>query len=188
VQGDGQAVRHRRLEQRPVEALADRMRRSGEQQHLHEALVGGAAFDLGHRHVDIFERHHDRGAEARVTIEEFRADPVIEGAGIGRGKVVAVERLHAIEAVENADVAAERIERLGADDCGGGGRPPLLRAPVGTHRERRHVRVVDAVQVVDATDFAHFPPMRRQMRKQRARIGHKGVDIAVDAHGGGRVD
>ena len=69
---------------RPQVAAAERRLLHGEHEDLHEAPVLGAALDLVDRVFDVLRRHHDRGPQARIAVEPFLGDPVVERAREGR--------------------------------------------------------------------------------------------------------
>ena len=59
VQADGQAVALGRRIDRPVAAIAERLGRAGQHEHLREGRVVGAALDLGDGRRGVLVRHDD---------------------------------------------------------------------------------------------------------------------------------
>jgi hypothetical protein len=79
MDSDGQAMPLRRLIDRPVQPPPERLVEAG-QQHLHETPVRRAAIDLDRSHLGVLDRHDDRGAQARVTVEPFLGHPIVDCA------------------------------------------------------------------------------------------------------------
>ena len=104
----------------------------GQQQHLDEAGVHGAAFDLIHRALDALWRDDARGTQARLAVQPFLDDPVVHRLCKSRGQVLAEKRLDPIKAVHDRDARAEMVERVGYQAAEVGGRLAGLGPPVGT--------------------------------------------------------
>ena len=73
------------------------------------------ALDLLDGELDILQRHHDRGAQARVMIEPLPRNPVVDGAGEGARHVLVEDELDAIEAVADGKGGAPAVEHLGCE-------------------------------------------------------------------------
>src|ERR1700744_6675799 len=80
MHADRQARFFRRLIDRPVTALAERLDVATEQQHLHEILVAGALADFGSRRRTILIGDHDGSLEAAGLAGPFGELPVVDRA------------------------------------------------------------------------------------------------------------
>src|SRR6266513_3046378 len=108
----------------------------GEYQDLYEALVLGAALDLIDGVFGVLHRQHDGGAQARIAIEPFLGDPIVERAGEGRRHVLAEEETHAIEAIADRNPGAPAVADLRRELGCRRGRSPILVAEIRPRRER----------------------------------------------------
>ena len=111
---------------RPEMPAAERHLLHRQHQHLDEALVLGAAFDLVDRVFDVLHRHHDRSAQPRIAVEPFLDDPVVDRAGERLRHVLAVQELHAVEAIEDRGAGLPAVAHLGGELCGVGRRKAVL--------------------------------------------------------------
>ena len=166
---------------RPVLPPPERQFAGHQQHHLDEPAVGGAAFDLRDRQLGILLRHHDRGAQPGVAIQPLARDPVVHRARHGGAQVLAERRLHAIEAVADGDLRAERVQRLGAQPSDGASRA----CRVSSRQSARAVsgllrRIGDRVQLIDAAPHNGLAPMLVEIRHQRRQRRHGRMQIAVD--------
>jgi hypothetical protein len=173
VNAERQAVALRRRIDRPVLAPTERGLAHRRHQHLDEAGVFGATLDFLDRVFDVLQRHDDRGGEARVAVEPFRGDPVIDGPGKGPRHVFVEDQRHAIEAIAKGMAGAPAPEHLGLQ-VGETGRG-LARgiAQIGPRRDRRLWRVADAVERTDAAILDRIAPELRKMGPQRLHAGHR---------------
>ena len=103
---------------RPVGPPAGRRLAHDRQQHLHEPPVRPGALDLFRRKVRGVRRHEDGGAQARVAVEPFRLQPVVQRTAEARRHVLGIEHRRAVEAVEDGEARAEPVHGV-ADEPGG---------------------------------------------------------------------
>ena len=122
MDADRQAEPFGRGINRPVGALAERHVAHHQHQHLDEALVGGAALDLGDRFLDALHRDHDRAAQPRVLVEPFLHQPVVQRAAERVRHVLAEHHLHAVQRIADA-VADAEADRAPAPACRRGSSP-----------------------------------------------------------------
>ena len=101
-----------RREDRPMMPPPERHLLHRQHHDLHEAPVLGAALDLVDRVFDVLHRHDDRGAQARIAVEPFLGDPVVQRAVEGARHVLVVDELHAIEAVADRVARVPLVEHL----------------------------------------------------------------------------
>ena len=78
VDADRQADLLRRLVDRPVAALAERLDVAREQQHLNEILVAGALADFGGGGNTVLIGDDDRALQARILAGPFLDLPVVD--------------------------------------------------------------------------------------------------------------
>ncbi len=168
---------------RPVLAASERQLAADQQQHLHEAAVGGDPFDLGRGQIGIQHRHDDGGAQPVVAVQPFARDPVVDGAAEDRGDVVAERHLRAVEAVQDAEPGAERGKCLGGQPVGRGGALALRVTPVGARAERIDAWVGDRDQLVETAPNDRFAPVVVQERQQGLQPRNGGVQVTVDRAG-----
>ena len=180
MNAERQAVALGRCIDRPILAAAERHLAHAQHQHLHEALVGGAALDLGDGEFGVLHRHHDRGAQPRIAVEPFLGDPVVDRLGERRRHVLAVQKLHAIEAMADGDVDVPAVERVRAQRVERIGRRAALAAPIRPRGERRVRRIADQLQRIHAAVDHAVAPIFVEMRQQRLHARHIDVHVAID--------
>ena len=84
------------------------------QQDLHEARVRAKPFDFLDREVGHMRWHQQGGAQAWLDREPLGRLPVVERRGEGSGRIGVVDAVDRIGAVEDADLRAGRVQRIGA--------------------------------------------------------------------------
>src|SRR5205085_4317343 len=100
----------RRLIDRPVAALAERLDVAAQQQHLHEILVACARADFGGSRRPVLVGNHDGAFEALVLAGPFLDLPVVDRRANGGGKVVIADALPRGKWIEDAEHDIVRIE------------------------------------------------------------------------------
>ena len=108
MDADRQAELLRRRIDRPEEAAPEQDVAHREQQHLDEAPVGRDPLDLGDASLRVVQRHHDRGAQARLAVEQLLRDPVVHGAAQRGAHVLVEQRDRAMQHVADREARAER--------------------------------------------------------------------------------
>ena len=73
------------------------------------------------------------------------------------------------------------VERVGAQRVEVGAGLAVGQAPVGTRGQRRVGRVGDQFKLVHAALDDDVAPVVGQIGVQRPHVGHRGMDVAVDA-------
>ena len=141
MDADRQAVPLGRREDRPVMPPPERHLLHRQHHDLHEALVLGAALDLVDRVFDVLHRHDDRGAQARIAVEPFLGDPVVQRAMEGARHVLVVDELHAVEAVQDREARAPFVEHLRGKLLDARRRVAVLAAKVRPRGDRRVRRI-----------------------------------------------
>ena len=149
---------------RPVMPPPERRLLHRQHQHLHEALVLGAALDLVDRVFDVLHRHHDRGAQARIAVEPFLGDPVVERAREAPRAMSSLKtQLHAVEAVAGSRCSAcQRSNTCARELLGVGRRIAVLAAPIRPRGDRRVRRIADGFERGDAALHDRVAPERRR--------------------------
>ena len=112
---------------RPVHRLAERVLAHRQHHHLHETLVAGAPLDLLHRPLDRLDGQHGRAQQARVLVQPFGRQPVVERAREGGGQVLVAEGLDRKQRIADGMREAEAVERLLGALCAGSVSAPALR-------------------------------------------------------------
>ena len=102
----------RRLIDRPVAALPERLDIAAEQQHLHEILVAGALADFGGRGRTVLVGDHDRAFQARILAGPFVDLPVVDGARQSRAQILVAQALPGVERIQYAERDVVGIEML----------------------------------------------------------------------------
>ena len=186
MDADRQAVALRCGVERPEMPAPERHLAHRQHQHLDEAWVGGEPLDLLDGELDVLQRHHDRGAQARIAVEPFPRDPVVDRAGEGARHVLVEGKLDAIETIADREARAPAVEHLGAERARRRS-PAACRAPgIRPRRDRRIGRIGDAVQPLDAAIDDLVAPERLKIGQQRLDAGHRRVHVAIDRfHRGG---
>ena len=100
MDADGEPQPFGRRIDRPVGALAERHVAHDQHQHLDEALVLGAALDLGDRFFDALGGDHDRTAQPRILVEPFLGQPVVQRAAERVLHVLGEHHLHAVQGLQ----------------------------------------------------------------------------------------
>ena len=173
---------------RPQVAPAERRFLHGENEDLHKAAVLGATLDLVDGVFGVLHRQHDRRPQARIAIEPFLHDPVVERAREGRGHVLAEQQTHAIQAIADRDARLPAIAHLRRElRCRGGG-AAILAAPLRPRRERRIGRIGDGLERIDAALLHRLAPKVVEIGQQRLHVRHGRMHVAIDgvkraAHG-----
>ncbi len=78
MDADGEAVRLRRFEQRPVFGVAERLACRNRDQHGDEPWIGGLTLDLPRGRQTVLDRYGDRGAEPLVVGEPVLLGRIVE--------------------------------------------------------------------------------------------------------------
>ena len=110
MDADRQAMALGGSEHWPPLPATERRLLHGEHLHLHETLVLGAALDLIDREFDVLRRHRDRGAQARIVVEPFLGDPVVDCARDRPRHVLAEDQFRAVEAIEDRRAHPPSVE------------------------------------------------------------------------------
>ena len=183
MDADGEPVARGGGVDRPVMALAQRLVAARQQQHLHEARVGGAALDLVDGQSSVFcVGDHDAGAQPRLAVEPLARDPVVDGAREGGSHVLAEQELHAVEAVAGCRCRSPNgVEALGPHLLERGRRLAFGGPPIGARGQRRAGGVADGVQLIHAARLHdRLAPMLFHVGQQRLQARHRGMDVAID--------
>ena len=177
-----------RLVDRPVAAPAQRLQRPHQHQGLHETGEGGDAVDLRRAELAVVVRQHDRRPQPGLRLQPLRRLPVVDGPA-QRGAQLRVHLAGAsVQAVEDPDVDAERIQQLLAQEPqAGAGRAAVGRPGVHPGRPGRCLRIRVALRQAvpgPGAEALQVPaPALGQVRPQpRVRRGLV-VDVAVDQSG-----
>ena len=91
-----------------------------------------------------------------------------------------MDRLDAIEAVENGTALAPLIEELAAHRLHALGGTTVRPAPVRAGTHRRHGRICAALEALDAAHVDHLLPVRIEIGDEGGDTRHDGMDVAVD--------
>ena len=99
---------------RPVLAPAQRNLLHFPDQHLDEARIGRATFDLTCCEFGAVHRHDDRRAQPWIAIEPFLRHPIIDRPAERRRQIFTENRLGAMQNVTDRVPRAEPVQRLSA--------------------------------------------------------------------------
>ena len=168
---------------RPVGALAERHVAHDQHQHLDEALVGGAALDLGDGFFDALRGDHDRAAQPRVLVQPFLDQPVVQRAAERILHVLGEHHLHAVERVADAVSCAKPVERLLLHIGETFARLALPRPPVRARGDRRIGRIGLRDQIGHAARRHLVAPVVVHVGQQAGQMRHGGMQIAIHATG-----
>ncbi len=95
MDADRQADLLRRLVDRPVAALAERLDVAREQQHLDEIRIAGALADFGGGGNAVFIGDDDRALQARILGCPFLDLPVVDRGADRAGQILVAQALPA---------------------------------------------------------------------------------------------
>ena len=129
MDADRQADLCRRLIDRPVAALAERLDIAAEQQHLHEIRIAGALADLGGGGRAVLVGDDDRTLQAGILAGPFLDLPVVDRGADRSGQIVVAQALPAGERIEHAERDVVGIEQLLLHEGQRGTLRPAFRRP-----------------------------------------------------------
>ena len=181
MDADGQAMAVRRRIDRPMGALAKGLLAHGQHQHLHEARIARPALDLLGGEIRVVQGHNDGGAQARVAVQPFRRDPVVDGGADHSRHILAMEGHAPIDAIGDGGGGAEEVEMPVFQDGEVAARAPSGRAPVGADHDRRIGRIARHVPAdsVDAARDELLAPVAVEIGQQRLHGGHGHMHVAI---------
>src|SRR6202023_2364442 len=102
----------RRLVDRPVAALAQRLDVAAEQQHLDKVLVAGALANFGGGGRTILVGDHDGAFQAAILTGPFVDLPVVDGGRQRRTQILVANALPGLERTQYAERDIVRVEML----------------------------------------------------------------------------
>src|SRR6185312_5099955 len=109
VHADRQPRLLRRLVDRPVASLPERLDVTAEQQHLHEILVTRALADFRRRRRPILILDHDGALEAGILAGPLLDLPVVNSGGERGAEIVIADALSRAERIEHTERDVVRI-------------------------------------------------------------------------------
>ena len=165
---------------RPVVAAAERRLLHRQHENLHEASVGGAALDLLDGVLDVLHRDDDRCAQARIAVEPFFGDKVIERAGEGARHVLVVDELHAVEAIKDRVARAPAVAHLRGDLRRVGRRVSVGSAEIRARGDRGIRRIGGGFERAHAALLDRVAPVGFEIRQQNFVVRDSRMHVAVD--------
>ena len=169
LQADRQIVAFGSLINRPVAAMPDRVACTRRENHLHEAAIRRAVFNLARRICGILLRDHDARAQTRLRLHPRLELPVIHGAR-KRGREIQIALLHAAAAQcdEHSDFDPVRVEMLLPHQFEVGAGRTLVRKRIDAHAARHHARIGKL------PGDALAPVLAKRLQCSRQRAGRNG--------------
>ena len=188
MDADRQADLLRRLVDRPIAALSERLDIAGEQQHLDEIFIAGALADFGGGGNAVFIGDDDRALQARILGCPFLDLPIIDRGADCAGQILVAQALPAGERIEHAEGYVVGIEQLLLHEGQRGALRAAFRRPgVAARGVRLRLRIGrafhHAVIGLLAVGLEVFVPAFGEVGIEFVRGGTRRMDVAIGDRG-----